>query len=237
MLDSPHSKWFFAKVNEHPRLAHHPLCSCFDNHLIRIGSFTLCLGCTCLSVGAIIAITLLTFWKEQGQVPIALTALLPAWGVGGVLFVPTLIQPFCQLKIFKMCSRACLGVAIVILWYAAILLPEWNTLGVTLRVGFALIFCIVYRITLRFRKRFTADPTATCENGCYPFCGGNERRLANILDRLRDRAEPDDPFVQFAEALIASRDGRFAVPERSKQSGDEKAEGNKTSPDRVGSKS
>lgn len=213
MFDSPNSKWFFEKVNEHPRLAHHPLCSCFDYHLIRIGGLSLCLGCTCLALGAILAITLLILLILQGQLPAALSQLIPTWGIGVFFFLPTLIQPFLQIKIFKMFSRTCLGVAIVLLWYAAVFLLGWDPLGITLRIGFVFVFWLVFKITNRFRNRFTPDPKTTCEKGCYPFCGGNERRFKQILAELKDRTEPDDPFIRFAEALITSRDGSFTIPE------------------------
>ncbi|MEO2018099.1 MAG: hypothetical protein ABGZ53_27420 [Fuerstiella sp.] len=81
-----------------------------------------------------------------------------------------------------------------------------------LRFVFLLIFWLVFKWTNQFRVRFTQEPKETCEKGCYPFCGGNEKRLNQLLQELKDRADPDDSFIEFAEGLIATRDGQFEMP-------------------------
>src|SRR4051794_10177849 len=67
--DSPAARWFIRQLFRVPRLAHHPTCKCFDNHLIRLGSIALCLGCTCMAMGAITGLAVLGWlcWQHWGS--------------------------------------------------------------------------------------------------------------------------------------------------------------------------
>src|SRR5207248_10536129 len=108
--DSPAARWFIRQLFRVPRLAHHPICRCFDNHLIRLGSLALCLGCTCMALGASTGLTLLGWLCSQYWADVQA---IGGWGfiaIGVGLYAPALVQPFAQHKPFKMVSRFLLGV-------------------------------------------------------------------------------------------------------------------------------
>src|SRR5437899_7388442 len=94
--DSPAARWFIRQLFCLPRLAHHPTCRCFDNHLIRLGSIALCLGCTCMALGAGTGLALLGWlcWQHWADVQV-----IGTWGFLGIgvgLYAPDLVQPFAQ---------------------------------------------------------------------------------------------------------------------------------------------
>ena len=212
VFDSPHSSWFFDRLNQHPRFAHHPLCSCYDHHVFRLGKHVLCLGCTSLVLGATVAVITLLSLFLTSELPSLFTRLSGAWALGVACYLPSLVQPFLQVKVIKVISRISLGFAIVILWYGTVFLLPWDLKAMGLRLVFLVVFWIVFKATNQFRRRFTPDPKATCDKGCYPFCGGNEERLDRLLQELKERAGPDDTFVGFAENLIATKNGEVVVP-------------------------
>jgi hypothetical protein len=206
-MDSPHATWFFSEVQSQPRWSHHPTCSCYDHHLIRVGGYSLCQGCFCLAVGIFIALGVIAFHSHADIVPSVL--LSPFWTIliGVVFYLPSLVQPFFQVRPFKVASRMCLGISVVVLSYEVLYLLPFNWTGAGLRLLSVFIFRYVYRLTQDFRHRHTPDPSAHCDKGCYPFCDGNRQRLDLLYDELTNRAALDDPFVPFARALIDSKDG------------------------------
>lgn len=199
---SPAAIRFMDRLFSTPRLAHHPDCACYDAHVLRFGQFVLCLGCTCMAAGAAAAaVTLIAGWLLGGFSrgwPAT-----PTMGVVGLaLYAPTLIQPFCQRKPFKVLARFLLGAAVIVLGTAGLILPPLDAVGLVVRVGFMAAFWIVFKATLRQRARFTPDPCARCRPTVYPFCEGNRQRVAGLLEELRRSAGPDDAeFVAFAAAL------------------------------------
>lgn len=214
-LDSPHSSWFFREVYCQPRFAHHPICDCYDNHLIRLGNHSLCLGCTCVGCGVFLAaVSLLAGWLME-VTPKNLSSWIPTIVWGLLFFLPTLIQPFCQIKIFKIVSRTSLGVSVVLLCYGGLLLLPLNTNGYLLRIFFVVCFFCTYKLTCWHRRKFTREPTTKCDTSCYPFCSGNKVHLTRIYSRLIKRAEKSDPLIEFARSLIASGDGTFSIEDSS----------------------
>ena len=210
-LDSPHSSWFFRELYGQPRLAHHPVCDCYDNHLIRIGHHSLCLGCTCVGCGILLATaSLFAGWLMEFQ-PKILLSWIPTIGWGLLFFLPTLVQPFCQIKLFKIVSRTSLGVSVVLLCYGGLLLLPFNANGYMLRVVFVVCFFCTYKLTCWYRKKFTREPKTKCGASGYPFCSGNRVFLSRVYDRLVKRAEKSDPLVEFARNLVASGDGSFSI--------------------------
>lgn len=200
---SERGRRFMDRLFSSPPLAHHPDCACYDAHVLRCGPFVLCLGCTCMAVGAVVAVALLACAWSRGLGPAAgWVGALAGLTAGLALYAPTLFQPFCQRKPFKILARFMLGAAVVVLGAAGLALPPIEVPGVVFRVAFAAVFWIVFKATLRQRALFTPDPCARCRPAVYPFCAGNRDKVALILDDLRRSAEPADAeFVAFAAAL------------------------------------
>ena len=190
-FDSPLARWFFRELFRKDRLAHHPTCSCYDNHLLRFGHVVFCLGCFCLVSGAIVSVSLLVFLG--GTLPFHSEA--GPWqmiGLGLTLFSPTLVQPFVQVKPFKVISRFLLGVSIVLLWYVGLFLLPWTPFGLFLRLVFVVVFILTFRATNKWRSRKTADPCKRCPFGVYPFCKGNQVKVNALITELERRACPED---------------------------------------------
>jgi len=203
-FDSPHAEWFFSQVHHIPRFAHHPPCDCYSNHVLRIGSWILCLGCTCLAVGIAISLSGLVVLGTYRSIPALLQDAVWSSTLGVVFYLPTLPQPFFQWKLFKMVSRFLLGVAIVLLAYTVLYVVPWTFAGCAWKLAMSVVFYLVLRWTLEFRRRFTPDPSRSCDGGCYPFCQGNRPRLNQVLEQLTTRVDdPEDSFVAFAEQLVA----------------------------------
>ena len=203
-LSSPLSSWFFSEVQRQPKYAHHSLCSCFDNHLIRIGGYPFCLGCFCLAFGAFICFSTLVFLNIMDFVHPFLLSCLITESFGLVLFIPTLFQPFLQIKVFKIFSRTSLGAAIVMLCYGGIFLLPFSPFGFFLRFIFAVTFVTVFKFSMFYRKKFSNDPAQGCNKGCYPFCSGNIVNLKRVQKELIERADPNDPLLDFVKKLIES---------------------------------
>ena len=212
MFESSDAAWFFEQIQKEPRFAHHKTCECFDNHVFRFRHYVVCLGCSSLAIGVVVAVVGIVLCCQQKWLIGLLSSLTWTLLVGLCLYIPTLIRPFFQVKVYKVVSRMCLGSAIVFLWYGAICLLSFTLSGLILRIVFLLIFIGVYFATMKYRTRFTPDPSASCERGCYPFCEGNRCKLNRILSQLKERTDPDDSFVEFAEKLINSGDGQFEMP-------------------------
>lgn len=203
---------FMAQVYSYPPLAHHPDCRCFDNHVLRIGALTLCLGCTCAFCGVATAVVGLVYvWSRhwewmQGCGPAGFL-------IGGVtLFAPTLAQPFVQVKPFKMAARFTLGVAVVALWFGGMVMLPLTPAGFCLRLVFVGIFMGVYRATLWQRARYAKDPCRDCPGPRYPLCQDRRDRLQPLIVELEAVARPEDaPFIMFARALAGLGDDGIDV--------------------------
>jgi len=197
------SDWFFRRLGRYPRLAHHPVCECFDNHLIRFGNRAFCLGCLCLGSGIVSTAATLVILYLNLRIPAFLQTTWGNWAVGVLFYTPALIQPFCQSKLAKIIFRTALGVSIVLLWHGTIFTIPWDFLGLAAKLGFLLIFCWTFRLSLRFRERHTHNPLTDCSRGCYPLCDGNRQHLERLLSDVRQRCGESDPeFVRFAEGFI-----------------------------------
>jgi hypothetical protein len=203
------AQWFMGRLFSLPRMAHHPHCRCFDNHVLRLGPLVLCLGCTCVACGAFGTVFgVLWLCAEKWSLVEGLgTSGFVAFGVA--LFAPTLIQPFFQWKPFKMIARGALGASIVLLWFGAIALLPMSITGFALRFVFVVIFAMVFRATQWQRMRYASNPCSRCEGMVYPFCSDNRSRLGPLIAELERKARPEDaPFVAFARAIAGdSADG------------------------------
>ena len=90
-------------------LAHHPLCYKFSNHVFKIGSLYLCVGCFSVIFGFIVSSVIFFVFKNFFQtIPIglALTALI---GVS-LSIIQLLLKP--KLKLLKFLFRFPLGISL-----------------------------------------------------------------------------------------------------------------------------
>lgn len=210
-LDSSLSEGFFTAVYGLPAFAHHPTCDCYDGHLLRFGKISLCLGCVCLTSGAVFFVSLFLVAQLVYQPLLPMKSLVVSWLFGLVLFSPTLAQPFLQRKAFKVLSRFLLGGSIVCLFYGAIFLIPFTLMGILIRIVFCLFFRFVYRKTQRFRDQYTADPKEKCSRGCFPFCEGNRERLQSILEDIKANPKAEPEFINFAQSFVESKTGEVEV--------------------------
>jgi hypothetical protein len=164
-----------------PPLAHHPTCSCFDHHLIRVAGIPLCLGCTSTAAGLILGSTLLLLSAASLQRPGWPSLIL----IGICLYLPTLAQPFFQTRLFKIASRTCLGIAVVLLWFGGMVLVPTDVLGITLRLAFLAVFFSVIVLTWVYRRLYTPDPKVRCGSACFPFCVDNLGNHRPTLESAR----------------------------------------------------
>ena len=210
-LNSPHASWYFSQVYGQPRFAHHPVCECYENHLLRFGKVDFCLGCSCAYLGGIATALLLIYLWVTDSLPAYMLSCASAVGFGLVMFAPTLIQPIYQKKLFKIVSRTCLGVSVVVLCWSAAFLLSFDPIGFLLRIVFVFVFITTYKLTCIYRKEITANPKQKCGDGDYPFCVGNRRHLSHAYQALVKRAEPNDPLLPFAKKLSESDNGAFCL--------------------------
>jgi hypothetical protein len=202
----PAVEWFLGEISRLAPLAHHPTCPCYSHHVLRIRGRYLCLGCACLLGGITAGLCTLGLRLAGWAGGHGGSGVTGDIAVGLGLFLPTLVQPFVQAKLFKAASRFALGVGIVWLWQAAVLKLPLSAAGFLLRAVFVVVFCAVFRWAQRFRKRFTPAPSDSCPAGRYPFCAGNRVRVAALLPTLRGRATGDDAlFVAFVESWLVDQ--------------------------------
>ncbi len=202
---SPAAVKFMEGLSSVPMFAHHPTCDCYSAHLLRFGSFALCLGCTCMMFGGLIATTAIGTWCicSVTLIPIGWKASFGTAAIGVMLYLPTLIQPFWQYKPFKIGSRMLLGAAIPVLAMGGWLMPPLGVIGILYRGFFLVAFLAVLRATLNYRSRFTPNPCTRCLPAVFPFCNGNRPRLAALLADLQASSGSDDAdFLSFATALV-----------------------------------
>ena len=201
-LTSGDAKWFFDRLNNTSKLSHHPICSCYDHHLIRIGRLNLCLGCTALTSGVFFSILAVVGLYAADMIPASCLDPLIVLFAGCCCYLPTLAQPFLQTKTFKLFSRAMLGCGITLMWIAIIFLIPWVATGLILKVICCAIFVLVFKTTLRYRNKFTPDPAKTCDKGCYPLCSGNKVHHRRILKELERRVGTHAQLYQYAAQLF-----------------------------------
>lgn len=151
----------FSQIGRLGRLAHHPDCSRYDHHLIRIGSHSVCLGCACMTLGVLGGIAVHGYVVEVSTLsPAARLALFV------LLALPAFLQPFVRRKSIKVVARTFAGVGSGLLWCGVLLSPWplfWRLLGV-------MLFVAVARAALLLRQRFLDDPCSACPFGRKPFC-------------------------------------------------------------------
>lgn len=107
------------KILLRSHFSHHPNCSNYDKHVINIGLYRFCLGCTA-TYSFIILFFFLDLFFSFSTVP------FDRFYLGLVFFLPTLVQVRYQtrIKLVKFTFRASLGVSIYFL-ISSLYFVEW----------------------------------------------------------------------------------------------------------------
>lgn len=114
------------------------------------------------------------------------------------LLIPTALQPFLQLKPFKVAARALLGLTAGSFWLTGLsVLRSWAPAPLVVVVMF-FAFTAGYLCLARLRQRWTRDPCEGCPQRRYPTCDWNLPRHAAALEvdpgrhRAADAEHPED---------------------------------------------
>lgn len=156
--------------------AHHPHCSRHDHHLIWIGRRPLCLGCTSLYSGIVMG-TLVVWMVAPNHVTMGAWILIHL-----TLLFPTVVQPFLQVKIFKIFSRTLLGVCCA----SYFLTGFFVELSVDRWIFFLsqlVAFVLGYLVLSKWRARRIDNPCSKCPLGHFPVCEWNLPRLIEDPDQ------------------------------------------------------
>ena len=135
-------------------LAHHPLCENYRNHIFKIGSLYLCVGCTSI-ITAFIVYTILFFTIPsvfQGYPMI--NGIVAAIGVG-ISLLQFVIRP--SNKIIKILFRFSLGLAVSAYIGIIVLIQQWG-----IKIGlFSMLFVgvILYN---SLRREYALEECEKC---------------------------------------------------------------------------
>ncbi|VXB57767.1 conserved membrane hypothetical protein [Burkholderia sp. 8Y] len=162
------------------RWAHHPHCKRHDHHLVRPFGRPLCLGCTCVALGAPLGIAAACAISWQSW-PMA------QWVVFHLLLIlPTALQPLWQAKRFKIFARTLLGFASGSYLVSGLFCVRYFTPVWLFKAAVLFAFGAMLKLLLAWRNRRTADPCSNCPLGIFPTCEWNLPRLlaANAHDAV-----------------------------------------------------
>lgn len=162
------------------RLAHHPLCERFSDHVYHIKGYKVCKGCANLCIGLVIG-TILT--------PIAIFVLSIDFWIAliatNILYIFTplslLINPPRILKDF---FRLLLGIAIISMLVTIILAIVELSSGfnvwvlVTMMITI-LVYLLSKRYFMRLRNRGNEKICRECDQFYLPLCEGMEQKAKN----------------------------------------------------------
>jgi hypothetical protein len=165
--------------------AHHPHCERHSHHLIWVKGHPLCLGCTSLFAGILVGVPI-----SWAATPLGMSLFL--WiTLHFVFLIPTVIQPFIQIKSFKIFSRFLLGMAVSSYFVTGFYLQLPINLGAffLLRI---VAFVTVYFLLSRWRAKKIDNPCLNCPLGHYPICEWN-------LPRLLADPQQEIIFKEFSE--------------------------------------
>ncbi len=136
-------------------LAHHPLCNPYKNHVFKIGSLYLCVGCTSIIAGFVVyTVFFFTFPRVFQGYPLV-NGLISAYGVGLAL-LQLMIHP--SKKLSKVIFRFSLGLAVAAYMGIVFLVEKWG-----IKIGlFVLLFaCVIIYNSLR--KEINIEECEKCD--------------------------------------------------------------------------
>ncbi len=173
-----HYLWNKFKISSWTYLAHHPTCSRYRNHIFKIGSMYLCVGCTSSIIGFIIySIVFYSFMEFFKTNPIN-NGYVTIFGVLLAL-IQLMLNP--QNKWIKAFMRFSLGLGLGGYVALVVLVPSWN-LKISLFV--MLFFASILYNDIRKNKN-----TILCKNCSLrkadPPCNPH-RNTEMKLEKLKD---------------------------------------------------
>lgn len=117
-----HVYWEMLKINSWKYLAHHPTCSRYRNHYFKIGSLSLCVGCTSMYSGIILYFFLFFVAPFLFQKNLYLVTILPFYGFSMAILHYVINA---ERKIIKTYLRFSAGIGIGAYFGLIILVPKW----------------------------------------------------------------------------------------------------------------
>jgi hypothetical protein len=152
--------------------SHHPTCPRHHNHLIWYNNRAYCLGCTCMYSGVVIGFLSLIIFFLKYEVNIKHYIICSF-----ALLIPTIIQPWLQMKSFKILSRLCLGISLSLV-SSSFYFMYWhfnhNILDILIYISsYSILGYSLYML----RKIKLNDPCVNCPEGVYPLCNWNLKNL------------------------------------------------------------
>lgn len=197
--------------------AHHPDCLCYRSHLLRLGSLPLCLGCTCMVLGMVVASVVLCLAAVFELEAFNRLTVAQCTVSGVALYLPTLGQPFWQWRPFKIVSRFLLGGGVVLLFFGGIvLLPETVT-GLAFRMLFVIVFCATLHLSLRLRQQCSASPARNCRHGGFPFCQSRDQMIDFISESQHRHCKAQAPSLNKVLHDLSMLDSTLEVHGRPKR--------------------
>lgn len=178
---------FLSDLQKLQPLAHHPSCKYHRNHLVWLGKVPLCMGCTMMSLGAVIGLMLIPVF-DLSTIPFENLLI-----IGVLLYIPAIIQIKVQVRSYKLLARTLLGISVIFLVYAGLWLTPWSLVGIILRFGFAGVFLTVWMLTLRLRAKLTDSPCDNCPEGRFPICSYTNSRMQKLSELHFQTSGNNDP--------------------------------------------
>jgi hypothetical protein len=186
----------FSEIGKLKPFAHHPDCEFYANHLIKVFSFTLCLGCFFMSFG--IFVSVIISYIISGIITFNYVFYL----IPMLLLIPTFIQPHYQNKLFKIFSRMCLGLGIGIYFYPLLFLVSNDVSHLFIKLLFVLLFVITTKLTLNYRNNNTPSPCGECKFGAKPICKNYLHDYEKLLEDAARKREDDS--IELLNGIIKS---------------------------------
>lgn len=193
----------FSRLTRLEKLAHHPSCGYWANHLVRIGNCAFCLGCLFLTLGCLVALPFAAWIAFNGYDG------LPLFCIGVLSYGPTYVQIWVQNYWFKVVSRSSLGVSLASHATGALAVRNLEPSEITWSLAFLVSGAILFWTSWVLRRSRLDNPCVGCPSGTFPFCEWKRSTLDAIiadsacgkrtlppnvlsaLESLRDKIPPD----------------------------------------------
>jgi len=170
-------------------LSHHPNCSHFEGHTIKIKKIRLCIGCFVGYTTAIISIITIGFFNLHNLIPPEILLIF------GIIFVSTFILSLLNLtkiKIIKIIQKFLIGLGSALLFWGIIKLP--GQLSLNFFIAFTTLTILLVMLNVYHTYGFYRN-CIKCETPLnWASCEG----LAQIREKL-DKYDLNNVFESFNE--------------------------------------